>query len=78
MLWSGWSWFFHKFLVTQVFFSRPLETGPNEPTTIGITVTFIFYDCFNSLARSKHFFRIFFIFFDFLSMVHKKVGFGIW
>ena len=33
-----------------------LETVPSSPTTIGITVTFIFDSLFSSLARSKHLF----------------------
>ena len=34
-------------------FSKPLETVPSAPTTIGITVTFINQSFFTSLARSK-------------------------
>ena len=35
-------------------FSRPLRTIPNAPTTIGITVTFIFLSFFSFLAKSKY------------------------
>ena len=35
-------------------FSRPLRTVASTPTTIGITITFIFHSLFSSLARSKY------------------------
>ena len=34
--------------------SKPLRTVPSARTTIGITVTFMFYSCFSYLARSKY------------------------
>ena len=35
-------------------FSNPLVTVPNAPITIGIIVTSIFHNFFNSLARSRY------------------------
>ena len=36
--------------------SKPLTTIPSAPTIIGITVTFMFYSFFDSLARFKYLF----------------------
>ena len=36
------------------FFNNPLVTVPKAPITIGISVTFMFYGFFNSLARSRY------------------------
>ena len=36
--------------------SKPLGTVPGAPITIGITITFMFHNFFNFLARSKHLF----------------------
>ena len=36
------------------FFNNPLVTVPKAPITIGIIVTFMFYNFFNSLARSRY------------------------
>ena len=35
-------------------FSNPLVTVPNAPVTIGIIVTFMFHNFFNSLARTRN------------------------
>ena len=35
-------------------FNNPLVTVPKAPITIGIIVSFMFHNCFNSLARSKY------------------------
>ena len=35
-------------------FPKPLRTVPSTPTTIGITVTFMFHSVFSFLARSKY------------------------
>ena len=35
-------------------FINPLVTVPKAPTTIGIIVTFMFHNYFNSLARSRY------------------------
>ena len=35
-------------------FSRPLRIVPSMPTTIGITITFMFYGLFSFLARLKY------------------------
>ena len=34
---------------------KPLGTVPSAPITVGITLTFMFYSLFSSLARSKYF-----------------------
>ena len=40
----------------------PLGTIPRVPTTIGITVTFVFYNFFYSLTKSRYLFIFFFSF----------------
>ena len=51
-------------------FSNPLVTVPKAPLTIGITVTCMFHNFFNSLARSKYLFFLF-TFVQFHSVVSK-------
>ena len=53
--------------------SQPLKTVPSVPTSTGITVTFMFYDFFDSLARSKYLSGFFFFtFFHFHSVVVRQ------
>ena len=46
-----------------ILFSKPLGTIPSVPTTIGITITFLFHSLFSSLTRSKYLFNFLFILF---------------
>ena len=39
---------------SPTLFSRPLGTVPTAPTTIGITITFMFHSFSSSLARSRY------------------------
>ena len=47
-------------------FNNPLVTVPKDPIMIGITVTFIFHNSFNSLARSRYLSFFSLSFFSFL------------
>ena len=52
-------------------FSNPLVTVPNAPITIGIIVTCMFHNFFDSLARSRYLSFFFIIIIDIIIIIYS-------